>query len=122
MRLTALGDGTVAVYSLKGGDRAAAACLQRFPMRHVATEIRSSLRLLSLLLLRCRPYVAVWLYPCAPAPTFLNPITLSPKSCPNPVSLPVCLALSAIPQAAFQITRRTPCILARGGQRYEMLH
>ena len=30
--------------------------------------------------------------------------------------------LSAIPQATFQITRRTPCILARGGQGYEILH
>ena len=79
-----LGDGAVAVYSLKGGDRAAAACLQRFPMRHVATRIRSSLSLLSLLTLRhC---------PCAPAPTLLNPITLSPNSCATPASLPSCLA------------------------------
>ena len=28
----------------------------------------------------------------------------------------VCLTLSKIPQATFQITRRTPCILAKGGQ------
>ena len=53
------------------------------------------------------------------------------SSCPGPTHLAgtptravvsVCLTLSAIPQATSQITRRTPCSLARGGQGCEILH
>ena len=34
------------------------------------------------------------------------------------LSVAMMTTLSAIPQATFQITRRTPCFLARGGQGY----
>ena len=44
-----------------------------------------------------------------PAPTCL-------ARTPPWAAISACLTLSATPQATFQITRCTPCILARGGQ------